>query len=301
MSTARILIKQGDIVYRFMRFETSSDGSLIVLVDRDPRSKLGGYSWQSDSLNNVTGPLVPAAAARDRMLPSARFSIHTTGVVHRYAEGERKATLQIEPLHSITRLSSVGVVSIPRISRLDLFDRAKHRHETEAVLEFPENVSERITFVLELGPKPQQPQSFGVALNYELYSAVARIVPNSTWPPEITAEHFVYAMLHTGMQTPVDKAAAELEFYQRIHGRSAFIFREDKGGAYVAMAVMPMVKSPKLAIGFSRPDLRIEIIPFEEGKAPTHKVRFWICDKGGRNKTEDLRRYITSVELNAEL
>jgi hypothetical protein len=74
--------------------------------------------------------------------------------------------------------------------------------------------------------------------------------------------------------------SAELGFYQRIHGQSAFIFREDRGGAYVAMAVVPMAKAPKLTIGFNRPDLKIEIIPYETSNEPRHKVRFWICDKG---------------------
>lgn len=34
---------------------------------------------------------------------------------------------------------------------------------------------------------------------------------------------------------------------------------------------------------------------------PMHKVRFLICDKGGRNRKNDLRNYITSIELDAEL
>jgi len=62
-----------------------------------------------------------------------------------------------------------------------------------------------------------------------------------------------------------------------------------------------MRTAPKLKIGFDRDDLKIEIIPFEPLVEPTHKVRFWICDKGGRNKKDDLRQHIKSIELNAEL
>jgi hypothetical protein len=206
-------------------------------------------------------------------------------------------------LYALTKLTGIGIVSIPRPSRLDLFNKTKHRHDTEAVLSIPEDISERITFVIELGPKPQEPQSFGVGLNYELYSVVIRVAPNPNFPSEVS-EHFIAAMGDTGLQSQVDKAAAEIEFYQRTHGRGPFIFREDKGGAYVAMAIAPIVESPmaetpKLIISFRRTDLQIEIIPFEKGKEPGHKVRFWICDKRGRNKTEDLRQYITSVELGA--
>jgi hypothetical protein len=300
MSTARILIKQGDIAYRFMRFETSVDGSLIVLVDRDPRIKRGAMSGIFNPTSNAPANFALNEDTGNQRLPSFRFSVHTTGVVHRYADRVRKATIQIEPLYALTKLTAVALISIPRISKLDLFVTGRHRHDVEAKLEFPEDIQERLTFILELGPKPQEPQSFGIGLNYELYSAVVRLVPNPNLPAELS-EHFVAAMGDTGLQNQVDKGAAELEFYQRIHGRRAFVFREDKGGAYTAMAIVPMARPPRLTVGFNRPDLRIEIIPFEEGKIPKHKVRFWICDQGGRNKSDDLRQHITSVELDANL
>jgi hypothetical protein len=300
MSTARILIKQGPDVYRFMRFETSSDGSLILLLDREPRLRRGAMSGRLDPSGNEHAIFMPEDDGPDRPLPSFRFSAHTSGVIHRYADGERKGTIQIDPLYALTRLFGIAIISIPSVPRLDLFDERKHLHDVGAALEFPEDVLERISFVIELGPKPQEPQSFGIGLNYELYSVVVRVVPNPNLPPA-TREHFVAAMADTGLQSQIDKAAAELEFHQRIHGREASIFREDKGGAYVAMAAVPMARPPKLTIAFKRPDLRIEIIPFEEGKEPPHKVRFWICDKGGRNKTEDLRQYIASVEMDSRL
>jgi hypothetical protein len=300
MSTARILIKQGEIVYRFMRFETSSDGSLIILLDRDAKSKRGAMSGNFDPLSNKWAAFTHNEDIGDHPLPSFRFTVHTTGVIHRYADGARKGTIQIEPLYALTKLTGIGIVSIPRPSRLDLFSGTKHRHDTEAVLSIPENISERITFIIELGPKPQEPQSFGVGLNYELYSVVIRVIPNLDFPLEVS-EHFVAVMRDTGLQSQIDKAAAEIKFYQHTHGYGAFIFREDKGGAYLAMAAVPMAKPPKLTISFKRPDLQIEIIPFDEGKQPRHKVRFWICDKRGRNKTEDLRQYITSIELDANL
>jgi hypothetical protein len=296
MSTARILIKQGSQIFRFLRFEASTDGSLILFLDRDARSKRGSMDTNED------GVLVPNGNVSDRALPSGRFSIHTTGVIHRYAAGERKATIHIEPLHALTKVTLIGFVSFPRISRLDPFDETNDRCDTAATLEIPEDVFERITFAIEIGPKPQQPATFGVALNYELYSAIVRLAPNPSLPPELS-EHFIHGMLTEGRfdERQIDKANAELAFYQRIHGRSVFIFREDRGGAYVIMAVVPMARTPKLNIGFDRNDLRIEVIPFEKHREPTHKVRFWICDKGGRNKKDDLRKHVTSVELNAEL
>ena len=131
MSTARILIQQGEFVYRFLRFETSPDGSLIAFLDRDSRSKIGSMQL------NGSGTLVPANLATDRRLPSGRFSIHTTGEVHRYFAGNRENTIYIEPLHRLTRLAWIGFVSLPKISRLDPLDLHRDRHDVAATLEIP--------------------------------------------------------------------------------------------------------------------------------------------------------------------
>jgi hypothetical protein len=67
------------------------------------------------------------------------------------------------------------------------------------------------------------------------------------------------------------------------------------------LAAVPMRVSPKLDIRFDREDLKVEQIDFNKATQPRHKVRFWICDKGGRNRLEDLRRHIVSVALGADL
>ena len=107
MSTARILIKQGDTMYRFMRFEASTDGSLQAFLDRDPRSSRGGMTM------NENGVFVPEENASDRPTPSTRFSIHTTGEIHRHLGGEQKSTIYIEPLHALTRVHLVGLYQFP--------------------------------------------------------------------------------------------------------------------------------------------------------------------------------------------
>jgi hypothetical protein len=157
MSTARVLIKQGATIYRFLRFETSPDGSLIAFLDRDARPKVGGVTMGRD------GVFVPTQHGTDRPLPYGRFSIHTTGEVHRYVDGKRADTIHIEPLHRLTKLNCVGFFSIPRPARLDVFDEHRERHDVAGTLEVPEGVSERLTFLLEIGPNPQEPTTYGLA------------------------------------------------------------------------------------------------------------------------------------------
>jgi hypothetical protein len=293
MSTARVLIEQGGIVYRLLRFETSADGSLLAFLDRDPRPNRGGMSM------NENGIFAPETNTSDRPLPSTKFSIHTTGEVHRSLGREKKGTIHIEPLHKLTVVHPIGFVSIPRPSRLDPLDGTRHVHDVAATLEIPEDISVRISFAIEVGPKPQQPQTFGVALNYEIYSTIVRMIPTPLALPLEMTEHFICGMPKVGPfdNRQIDKANAELEFYRAAHG-NAHVFRED-GGAYVVLAAVPMRIPPKLNIRFNREDLHIEQIPFDHQSQPSHKVRFWICDRGGRNKKHDLLSHITSVVLDA--
>jgi hypothetical protein len=293
MSTTRVLIRQGDTTYRLMLFEARGDGSLLAFLDRDPRSRRGSYTTDEKGL------IVPEPITDDKALPSAKFSIHTTGAVHRYAGGERKSTIHIEPLHQLTQLVFVAFVSIPCVSRLDFFEAKKHHHTTSATLELDEGVTERITFVLEIGPTPQKPKTFGVALDYEIYSAVVRVEQGLSFPSEI-ANHFIHGMYEKGQfeTRQADRESAELGFHQRIHGPTLIVFRE-RSGAYVALAASPMARPPKLALTFKRDDLYVGQVPFDGARQPTHKVRFWICDKGGKNKIDDLRKHIASMRLDA--
>ena len=294
MSTARILVKQGTETYRFLRVETSTDGSLVLFLDREPRPLEHGMTLDSGTWKN--------GLALEGARPYVRFTLHTSGVIHRYEGGQRRQAIYIEPLHALTRLHQIGFISIPRPSRLDQPDRDKDGHDVAGTLELPEDVSTRITFVIEIGPNPQAPQTFGLALNYELYSIVVRIIPTPVALPPEQADHFLSGMPASGAfdKPQTDKARAELAFYQAVHGNAPPILREDSG-AYVALAAVPMREAPKLKIGFDRADLCVEQIPFDYATQPTHKVRFWICDKGGRNKNDDLRDHITSVELDARL
>lgn len=295
MPTARILIRQGKVIFRIFRFETSSDGSLLVFLDRDPQA--------SGMTIKTNGMRVPEARNAGQPKSSTKFTVHTSGEIHRELGGVRKSTIFIEPLHRLTALHPFGVVSIPRPDRLDVFDPARHTHATEAILDIPEQLSERIHFVLEVGPTPQSPQTFGFSLNYELYSIVARVIPLFPTPlPDELVEHFVSGMPRVGVfeNRQADPASAELDFYRAVHSGAPPIFRE-ASGAYVMLAAVPMRVTPRLEVQFDRADLRIEQIGFGKAVQPSHKVRFWICDRGGRNKVDDLRQHIVSAALDAEL
>jgi len=285
LDLARVLVKQATKMYRLLGAETKPDGSLVVFLDRDPRPL------------QVTSD----ASSTGKPLPYARFTIHTSGAIHRYDAGKRKQTIYVEPLYSLTRTHQIGIISTPRLSRLDELDRNKHTHDIEDSLEF-EDVSERINFLIEIGPKGTRPKTYGVVLDREVYSTVVRPVSSPIEIPDIRVDHFISMMPSAGLfdAAQTDPANAELAFYRAVHGNAHVIFREGSG-AYVINATVPMRIPPKLKVTFNRNDLRIEQIDFDYYHQPSHKVRFWICDKGGRNKKDDFRSHITSIELDSRL
>ena len=104
---------------------------------------------------------------------------------------------------------------------------------------------------------------------------------------------------------PFDKrqstlAEAELAFYRAVYGDVQILFREP-GGSYLFYARVEMRTAPRLDVVFSKPHLTVEPISFAPKAEPTHKVRFWIRDRGGKNKNDDLRIFILSVTLDASL
>ena len=290
-STTRVLIRQGGVTYRFMRFEACGDGSLLALLDRDPRSRRGGYT------SDEKGQIVPEAITDDTPLPSAKFSIHTTGTVHRYAGGKWRGTIYTEPLHRLATLAFVGFISIPCVSRLDPFDEAKHRHDTSATLAVDEGYTERITFALEIGPAPQEPTTDGVALHYEIYSVVVRV--EQEFPIAGTRKS-----LHSWhVRKGAIRSSADRQGWRRTRLSSANPGSITHGFSGSRKRSLRGIRArsdggpPQLTITFNRRNLHIEQIPFDGPHQPTHKVRFWVCDKGGKNKRDDLREHITWIEL----
>jgi hypothetical protein len=221
MQLSRIILRQASNAYHFLGLDASGDGSIIVFLDRDARSKDG--SWDL-----VDGRTIPTVVDPTKRLPSGRISVHVNGRVHRYAAGRRVATIYIEPIYRLSKLFPVGFLSIPRVTRLDAFDPAINNCAAVATLDIPDNEEGRINFAIEIGPQPQQPATFGVALNYELYSVVIRVIaPFMQFGSELS-EHFILGTPTQGQfsSQQISATEAELAYYHTIHGKRLIIFRD---------------------------------------------------------------------------
>lgn len=292
MATSRILVSHNNLLYRFLLLEQSSDGGVIVAVDRDK-------SVSTDGRALVDGKFVPAQSWRNATIAHARWTVHTSGIINYRHAKKAPTTQRIEPLYALTKNWLIGWVSVPKPSRLTSLGQSREQ-EVQGVITLPTAFTNRFTIGILVCPgSPSfEEGTWWVALNFETYSIAFTSVPLPIEIPPDMSEHFVYGGIGLAPDAlkGVGAAEAEIKFYERTHGPGPKVFRE-VSGAYVVLTDVEMASPPTLHVTFSRDDLSFEIIRSE--KQPSHKVRFWILDKGGRNKVDDLRPHIVLVELEA--
>lgn len=294
MTTTRIIFEQDGKLFRFLKFEALADGSLLIVIDRDPTPKKGGLRLRN-------GTIEPSLEGSGKVLHHGRFTCHTTGQINRHIGGVAAPEIIYgEPLFDLSQPQGVGFYSVPEITKLDQIS-PENLEGTDFKINIPGDVNGRLTSAFKLLPNDYSAtQLEGVCLRYELYTL--HIAPFDFCPPEEMREHFIVGSPSVGSSDhrQIDIPNAELSFYKKVFRDGKPIFRE-RSGAYVLLAEVPIRVPPELKIKFDSPKFSAEQIEFD-GKTPTtHKVRFWIKDKGGRNKSDDLREHIVSVVLNAEL
>jgi hypothetical protein len=158
----------------------------------------------------------------------------------------------------------------------------------------------RLTFSIFIAPlgAAEMPEQF-LSVDYELYSIRLLKDHLSIEPP--TPAHIVAVSPVKGKyEAPqVGKAWAELHFHQKITGVGVNIFWEK--GIYTLLTVVPMMVAPALTIDFIKGGLTVEVIPFEGAAPPTHRLRFYVKDAAGRNRTDDFRPLIDEIKLDARM
>lgn len=293
--TTRVLLGWKGGLYRFLKLDALSDGSLLILLDKAVSPKIGAQKTEN-------GQLVDDTADDGLPKPHAKITCHTTGRVNYSAYGDRTAIFYIEPLSALTTTTDLAAYSIPTVGRLDT-------HQMGALalngvtINVPDEVQSRLSFMVDIGPASEPDiDVYGVTLRYEHYKIAVRVISSAPFEP--FGERLCTVVRQQGQgrlaEQAVEQNQAELDFYRRIHGSGPIIFRENDG-SYVALTAVPMRIGPCLIMTFSQPGLSAEQIPYPEHKQITHKVRFWIKDKGGRNKTADLRSCIASFGFDARL
>lgn len=288
-SVTRVLIHHEGSLYRFLKIDALSDGSLLLLLDRARSPKIGAQKL-------VGEVLVDDEKDDGEVKDHAKITLHTTGRINYNEYGERQSVFYIDPLYKLPKTTDIALFSIPALSRLETAS-LNSLSPNGVTIDMPSEAIGRVTFSVGIGPA-SEPDSdiFGVVLRYEHYKLVIQLVPSG--PLEVVGERFCTVVRSGGegrlQQQAIKQDQAELDFYQHMAAAGPLIFRE-RQGTYVALTAVPMRIHPKIAVEFTRPELGFEQIGYEKTQEITHKVRFWITDRGGRNKSDDLRAYIKNI------
>ncbi|MBS7810173.1 hypothetical protein [Roseococcus pinisoli] len=288
-----LFFKKENIYYRLLRLEARPDGSILIIIDRQPSLKSGGLTLRHGNIE-----IDPEKVGE--IVHHGKFTCHVTGQVNYYKNGTSKPHITyIDPLYKLTEFSVIGFYSVPCISRLDKYYEKIDKTNILPIMVPPTHTG-RFSFRFSLSPNENIKNSDSLIVKYELYSLV--IEPINIEIPAEMAGHFVVGNIDSGKynnrQVNIDHA--ELEFHKRILKGAPPIYRE-AAGSYIVFAEVPMRIPPKLTVKFDHPSLSAEQISIEGNTPNVHKIRFWIRDAGGRNKKDDLRRHIISVELDAEM
>lgn len=255
---------------RFLSFESSSDGSLVFWVPR---------------------------ISADKAAKGVRYTVHTTGTVHKQFGGEKSGRIFIDPLFDLQEVRAIAHISVPNIERLDLA-------ETNEMVSFvsvdPDKILSRLDFSVSIGPKSSPYSENCLRLDFEIYSVFVRLETIGAEVPDAFDEHFLYGLYPSKYdRAKISRDWAELLFWKQVHPNTPIVLRRGNG-SYRLLAEVPMRVKPKLEIRFNRPDLRSEQIRQKQFDDLTHFVEFWICGKGGRIKDDDLRQHIVGWVLDAE-
>lgn len=247
------------------------------------------------------GVIKPDSYGEGKELDKGKFTCHTTGQINRHIDGAAKPEIIYgEPLFDLTQPQVVGFYSIPRVTKLDKFSPNPSK-DFVGTIDISNDADGRFSFLITLLPNDYLPSPRdSIQLIYELYTL--QISPYDQLVPDEMQNHFIVGSPNIGSSDHrrIDIPSAELSFYKKVLCGGTPIFRE-RCGSYLMLAEVSMRVPPVLTVKFDSPKFYAEQIDIT-GSAPiTHKVRFWIKDKGGRSKKEDLRKHILSVMLDAEI
>jgi hypothetical protein len=265
-----------------------------MLVDRTASAV--GESWSNQDGGGFVRENIDASSVTGH----AKFSFHTTGIVNYYPYRKKlQSRTRIKRLLDLTEFVPVAIYSVPSLERLD----QRRDHALPAVaIDCRDYTAGRITFIIEMGPAiiPPNRDSVVFQLNHRnIYSAVIRLASHPQGSAEIS-EHFIIGLFGESYPDASEDEiiSAEIEFNERAYPEGPPIFRKGDG-SYFIIGRGRMRTAPKLIVKFDRDDLRSEVIPISG--EPTHKVNFWILDRGGRNKRDDLRPHILNLFFDARM
>ena len=289
----KILIRQRESVYKFLNFEFEDErrGSLYIVFDRFGKGP--GTTWGSRTGNIPT--------SYDKEEEKFRISYHPCGHVRFHNVGGNPKSIHCEPIYAITKKQPLVFISIPRLESLDLAVTVEGK---DAIFDWPEDVSGRITFWIELGPpnleNPFEPNTMPfAAVTYGQWFTI--FISLGLFPsqiPEGVPEQGVIKMVpdQDFVAERITEEQAVINFHQAKHGmkhREVITFQHTTGVHRIVFAV-PMRVPPQLIVEFIDTRLSAEVI-----ECKTYEVKFKVRGPGGYIKNwVAIKGFILDADFN---
>ncbi len=237
----KIFIRDKTQIYKFLNYEFENDrnGSLYIVFDR--LGKGPRMHWSSRTGN------VPAAYPKSDEEEKFRISYHPCGHVHFHNIGGGNKSIHCQPIYAITKKQPLAFISIPKPESLS---PAEQTNEQDAIFEWPERVSGRVTFWVELGPpgleNPFEPRNQPLAaVTYDPWFTIFISLGPFPFqiPEDVPAEAVIRAVPEQDFVTErVTKEQAVIAFHQAKHGIKHQAVTEFKptSGVYRVVFAVPM-------------------------------------------------------------
>ncbi|NML72832.1 hypothetical protein HHL25_01705 [Rhizobium sp. S-51] len=278
----KLLLEHKNKIYRFLDIQQEYDGSVYVSVDRSPPEQVTKLTRRSGETSY--SPIVQPKAPR-------KLSYHTTGRVNYHGLISVPPSF-FEPLVDITAPNSVLVVSVPSCSLLDTFEQTiDPAVDCLVPVEGSDRFEVGVTFT---------PNNFDAAegVRYDFSGFALFIHPVTLNVPAPSPDHFVYAAPPSLFpRQRIGKHEAELAYVQGDGGNQIVVVGPNRLGVYTMYFAAVMRAAPRVNVTLTNERLRFELI---DNQRP-HKLTFRIHGKGNLIRATDLRPYIRSIELDAEL
>ncbi|MFC7514082.1 hypothetical protein ACFQUU_03590 [Herbaspirillum sp. GCM10030257] len=293
----RVLMKHGEVLYRFATLEFSDrDGSIVLTLTRDGVSTFSMVCEGNVGEANLVRRKFDTPRRKDK-----KFSIHASGRIN--VPHLRDKPIFIEPLLATSKPFCFGAYRIPAISALTRFD--KNPAEEDAIFVLDGLLDSPQSFEFIVSPidifTNEHSIKFDFLGRYSL-TLLRHAVPIASQPG--LEGYFTTYAADVGLfeSQQMSEEWALTAFHQAVHNRRDLLLYEPNGaGVRLLVFSAPMRIAPRAIIECADPNLSAEIIDQTlDHRAQRVQLRFKVRNTKTREVikgTVEFRR----IELDAEL
>ncbi|MDB5763972.1 MAG: hypothetical protein JWQ21_2967 [Herminiimonas sp.] len=293
----RVLIKHGEILYRFAALEISErDGSLVLTLMREGTNTFS-FGWSGKPEEKI-----PVRRDFDASRPKdKKFSIHASGRIN--VPHLRDQPIFIEPLLATSKPFCIGAHRIPAISALTKFN--KKPAAEDAIFDLSDLSDSPLSFEFIIAPIDFAAGGHGLKFGFlERYSlSILRHAVPIAAQQGLENYFTTYAPTAGLFETlQMSEEWALIAYHQAAQNRSDLLLYEPNGeGVRLLVFSVPMRIAPHAVVECADPNLVVEIIDqTRDYRAQKVQLRFRVRNAKTHEVVKDSVEF-RRIELDAEL